>query len=66
MVEPGEVWLVQVGEDHTTAINREHTKVFDLLYWCCHGRLENYMFGDSIEKKDPVGGLSAYIDSLDK
>lgn len=64
LVEPNENWYVRSGEDHTTVINEDETKLFDLLYWCDGDRFDNYLFGDPIKKKDPTrGGKAAYIDS---
>lgn len=68
LVEPDEVWRVQVSNKHTTVINKNNTKVFDLLYWADNDRLENHMFGDPIpaNKLDvTLGGKAAYLDSLD-
>ena len=65
LVEQNEEWRVQVGEEHSTVINRNNTKVFDLLYWGLDKRLENYMFGDEIKNKDEtLGGKLAYLNSL--
>lgn len=65
LVEPNEKWLVQSSEKHTTVINKEKTKVFDLLYWCSDGRIENHVFGDKVKKRDKtLGGKNAYLDSL--
>lgn len=64
MVEPEEVWRVRNGVKHTTVINKDNMKVFDLLYWCCDGRVENYMFGIPVETADStMGGKDAYLDS---
>lgn len=66
LVEPEEEWRVREGAKHATVINKTNTKVFDLLYWAIDGRLENYMFGDTIpfSQRDPTrGGKMAYIDS---
>ena len=65
LVEPAEAWRVQVSDKHTTIVNRNNTKIFDLLYWCCDGRLENYMFGDPVDVEDEtMGGRKAYLDSI--
>lgn len=67
LVEPNEKWRIRTGEDHTTVINENNTKVFDLLYWASDERLENYVFGDEIENPDPtLGGKAAFIDSQRK
>lgn len=66
LIEPQEKWRVRVGDNHTTVINANKTKVFDLLYWANFHRLNNYVFGDSIpdDKIDPtLGGKDAYEDS---
>ena len=65
LVEPTEKWRVLSGKQHTTIINKNNTKIFDLLYWGINGRLENHMFGDKIKKQDPTfGGKSAYGNAL--
>jgi hypothetical protein len=66
LVEPSEEWYVRIGQ-HSTVINRSHTKAFDLLTWATD-RIENYMFGDPL-KLDVIGdttlgGKEAFIDSL--
>ena len=63
LVEPNEKWMVRVGENHATVINKEETKIFDLLYWAAlGGRLNNYMFGDELEEIDEtLGGKEAYF-----
>lgn len=62
LVEPEEEWRVRAGEKHSTVINKNNTKVFDLLYWCLDGRIENHMFGDHISKPDKtLGGKTAFI-----
>jgi hypothetical protein len=66
LVEPDEEWFVRDGEKHCTIINRSKTKVFDLLYWVLDGRMENYLFGKAIKKKDmdeTLGGKLAFINS---
>lgn len=66
LVEPDERWRVRTSDKHTTVINHNNTKIFDLLYWVCNNRLENYLFGDPIpeNKVDPtLGGKDAYEDS---
>jgi hypothetical protein len=65
LVEPDEKWRVRVGKCHATVINKNNTKVFDLLYWASlNGQLENYFFGDPLEKIDPtLGGEQAFLDS---
>ena len=61
LVEPEEKWRVQGGSKHTTVINEDDTKVFDLLHWGDAGRMENYVFGDPIKNIDPtLGGKAAY------
>lgn len=67
IIEPNEKWRVLSGNDHTTVINADNSKVFDLLYYCIDGRLENHMFGDPILEKDidiTLGGKEAYINSM--
>lgn len=66
LVEPQEHWKVRSGRDHTTVINKHHTKVFDLTYWCAvSNRLENYLFGDELEDDDPTrGGRIAFMNSM--
>ena len=65
LVEPNETWRVQRSDIHATVINEDKTKIFDLLYWVCDGRMENYLFGTEIKKPDPtLGGKQAYLDSL--
>jgi hypothetical protein len=64
LVEPQEEWRIRAGKEHTTVINKNNTKVFDINYWFLDGRLENYMFGDDIKKHDPtLGGKEAYLKS---
>ena len=64
LVEPKEKWTIRSSDKHTTVINKEHTKVFDLLYWANDDRLEHYVFGDPITNPDPtLGGKQAYLDS---
>lgn len=64
LVEPEEEWYVISSNKHSTVINKNGTKAFDLLYWCNEGRLENYLFNDPLEKEDPtLGGKGAYFDS---
>ena len=64
LVEPKEKWYVREGNKHSTVINKNHTKIFDILYWSCRGRLENYIFGDPVKNPDPtLGGKDAYLDS---
>jgi hypothetical protein len=65
LVEPNEKWMVRRGDEHTTVINKEKTKVFDILYWGIDDRLENHIFGDVIEKEDKtLGGKEAYLNSV--
>lgn len=46
LVEPNEKWRVRTGKSHSTVINQNDSKVFDLLYWACpDSRIEIYMFG---------------------
>ena len=64
IVEPNEEWRVRRGKLHSTVINKDNTKVFDLNYWCYPGRLDNYVFGDEIKEPDiTLGGKAAYLDS---
>ena len=57
MVEPDEIWKVRRGTTHTTVVNKDHTKVFDILYWCSFdNRLENYMFGEPVKGDDSTMG----------
>jgi len=66
LVEPEENWYVRSNDKHTTIINEDETKIFDLLYWCSDNRLNNHVFGDPITKKDRTrGGKNAYIDSAE-
>lgn len=77
LVLPNEEWSIQSSDKHTTVINKDKTKVFDLLYYCNDDRLENYLFGDTLKVDDDftegeqikvddptLGGKDAYIDSL--
>jgi len=65
LVEPAERWRVRMGQDHTTIVNREHTRVFDLVLWGIDGRIEHHLFGDAlVEPRDPsLGGNLAYANS---
>jgi len=63
LVEPDEEWSVREGAEHSTVINKNHTKVFDLIYWALDGRLENYLFGEAIKEEDidpTMGGKLAF------
>lgn len=65
LVCPNEKWRVMSSDVHSTVINQDNTKVFDLLYWANDGRLENHVFGDKIEIIDPtLGGAQAYKDAV--
>ena len=67
LVEPEIKWKVQRGNDHTTVISQDKKRVFDLLYWSCDDRIDNYIFNDPIpnDKIDPtLGGKQAFIDSM--
>ncbi len=64
LVEPTEHWAVRTGPEHTTVVNRARTRVFDLIYWGLKGRLENYLFGDTIKSHDAsMGGELAFANS---
>lgn len=65
LVEPTETWKVRSSEDHTTVINQDETRVFDLLYWASlDRRLENYLFGDNNDGNDKtLGGKDAFLNS---
>lgn len=52
LVEPDQEWQIRKGEKHTTIINKNKTKVFDLVYW--------YLLLDD----NTLGGKQAFIDSL--
>ncbi len=61
-----EITLAREGRNHATVINKDNTKVFDLLYWGLDGRVEEHMFGDIIPfplRDETLGGRAAYIDS---
>ena len=61
LVCPNEKWRLITSDKHTSVINKDNTKVFDLLFWCLDGRLENYMFGDLLEEIDnTMGGKTVY------
>jgi len=66
-VEPQEKWKIRVSDKHTTVINEDHTKVFDLLYWASDinsNRCKHYIFGDELKENDPtLGGKNAFINS---
>ena len=64
LVEPTERWRVREGHAHSTVINEEGTKTFDLLYWCVD-RLDHHLFGNHPprENDQTLGGRQAYIDS---
>jgi hypothetical protein len=66
LVEPNEEWYVRKGKQHSTVINRSHTKVFDLLTWATD-RMENYMFGDPLKADvaadSTLGGKLAFMES---
>ena len=61
---PNEKWRVQVGKEHATVMNEDNSKVFDILYWCIDGRIENRMFGDMVENDPTLGGKIAYENSM--
>jgi len=64
LVEPTETWRVLSSNEHTTVINSDNSRVFDLIYWVLDGRIENHMFGDELCVVDPtLGGKQAYIDA---
>jgi hypothetical protein len=60
---PDETWYVREAEKHTTVINREHTKIFDILYWSLDERLENYIKGINENNDVTLGGHLAYEES---
>ena len=67
IIEPDEKWMVRTSNKHSTVINHNQTKIFDLLYWAYFGDINNYMFGDKIKKIDnTLGGKGAYLDSSGK
>lgn len=63
LVCPNETWKIRKGKNHCTVINIDQTKIFDLLYWTCDGRLENYLFSDDCKKDKTLGGKQAWLDS---
>jgi hypothetical protein len=67
LVEPDENWHVLDGIKHTTVVNYECSKVFDLLYWCDKGRLGNHVFGDEVREQDEtLGGYAAFWDAIER
>lgn len=68
LVEPNEEWRVLRNHMHSTVINKDDTKVFDLIYWAfINGRLETYVFGDKPYKKikdKTLGGKKAFLKSI--
>lgn len=53
LVCPKEKWSILRGHLHTTVINEDHTKVFDILYWgAFENRLERHVFGDDFTSLD--------------
>ena len=61
-VEPNETWSILRSTKHTTVVNKNKTKVFDLLYWSLDDRLENYLFKHPTPKKDKtMGGKEAFL-----
>ena len=61
LVEPNECWEIRTNDYHTTIINKDKTKVFDLLFWCLDGRIETYLFDDPIGVVDEtMGGKKAF------
>jgi hypothetical protein len=65
LVEPTESWRILSSSKHTTVINHDSTKIFDLLYWCgVGGRLNYHLFGDQLNDNDlTLGGKLAFIDA---
>lgn len=67
LVEPNEKWRIMSSNKHTTVINENNTKIFDLLYWGGYNRLENFIFGDDLyplKNNDiTLGGKDAFIDA---
>lgn len=65
LVKPKEEWRVLKGHKHSTVINKDNTKVFDLLTWALlDNRLEEFIFDDYSSHDDPtLGGMKAYLDS---
>lgn len=66
LVEPNEKWSVVGSAIHATVMNKERTKVFDLLYWAADWRrMRNYLFGEEFDDDDPtLGGKMAYEDTM--
>lgn len=68
LVEPNEDWYVREGVDHTTVINRSHTKTFDLQYWALTGDRLNQRINpkpDWIDNDPTLGGRAAFESSDD-
>lgn len=64
LIEPGEEWKCRSSKTHTTIINKNHTKTFDIYCWA-YERLENYLYGDPLPQDvlddKTLGGKEAYI-----
>lgn len=48
---PGETWRVRKGTKHTTVINADGTRVFDILFWALDGRLERHALAPAAENQ---------------
>jgi hypothetical protein len=65
LVEPNEEWIVLSNDDNSIVINKERTKMFDLISWCSDGRLEHYIYGGRKPSRDTtLGGKKAYIEVI--
>lgn len=65
VVEPNEAWEVRSGDIHTTIINKDRTRVFDLDYWCgTNNRIHYYVFGDTLTNGEPdiIGGYKTWME----
>jgi hypothetical protein len=61
LVEPAQTWRVLTSDAHTTVINADNTRLFDLTFWGLDGRMENHVFGDPIPNPDrTLGGRQAF------
>lgn len=64
LVEPKEKWRVIQSDKHSTVVNKDNTRVFDILYWAIDGRLNSYVLGEVILEIDPtLGGKKALEDA---
>lgn len=70
LVEPEEKWRVRSSPKHTTVINENNTKVFDIVFWSViNRRIDNYVLGEPLTDAAiadiTLGGKDAYINSSD-